>query len=111
MNALPTKRRRMPDWRPAISFVFEHDSHVYTATLGFYDAALTHLGEVFLRMNKLDSALDNHANDAAILASLLLQHGVSPLDIRHSLKRHPNGQPAGPMGALFDVIVRDWAVG
>lgn len=76
-------RRRLPNRRLAVRFPVEHDGQNYLATIG-YDAA-GRPSEIFIDAAKPNSALAVHANDAAILASLLLQHGVTAEDIRHSL--------------------------
>jgi hypothetical protein len=65
----------------------------------FADGAV---GEVFLDATKQNSALDAFAADAAILISLLLQHGVTPTEIGHALRRTPNGTAASLIGAVVD---------
>jgi hypothetical protein len=49
------------------------------------------LAEIFIDAGKPDSEIAVHMNDAAVLASLLLQHGVTAAAIRHSI--------SGPLGA------------
>ena len=43
------------------------------------------LAEIFLNTGKLGTPLQSNAETAAILTSLLLQHGVAPDVIRHSV--------------------------
>ena len=62
------------------------------------------VGEVFLDATKQSSMLDAFAADAAILLSLLLQHGASPADVGHALRRSPNGAPASLIGAVVDEL-------
>jgi hypothetical protein len=62
------------------------------------------VGEVFLDSAKQTSMLDAFAADAAILLSLLLQHGTFPAEIGHALRRSPNGAPASLIGAVVDAL-------
>ena len=74
-----TLRRRLPQRRGAIAVDLEHAGHHFRMQIGcFPDGAL---GEVFLDAAKQNSALDAFAADAAILVSLLLQHGATPAEI------------------------------
>jgi hypothetical protein len=76
-------RNRLPNRRAAQIVVFEHDARRYRATYGFF--ADGHLGEIFLDVGKADSTLQQHADDAAVLVSLLPQNGVAPDTIRRSI--------------------------
>jgi hypothetical protein len=62
------------------------------------------LGEVFLDAAKQSSALDAFAADVAILVSLLLQHGATPADFGHALRRVPDGTAASLVGVVVDRI-------
>jgi hypothetical protein len=64
-------------------FSFRHDGATYLATLSRSEDG--RLAEIFLDALKPDSALAVHASDAAILASILLQHGITAAAIRHSI--------------------------
>jgi hypothetical protein len=77
------ERERLPDRRGSESFQFEHAGFSYTATVSCYSDG--RLAEIFLDYKRPNSQLAEHANDAAVLASLLLQHGVSAAAIRHSI--------------------------
>ena len=79
MNA----RRRLPNRRGSVRFSLEHDGIRYLATLSKFDDG--RIAEIFLDHTKPDSALATHVNDAAVLASLLLQHGVTAAAIRRSI--------------------------
>jgi hypothetical protein len=46
--------------------------------------------------------IDIGARDAAILASLALQHGGSPDELGRALTRNGDGSAAGPLGAVLD---------
>jgi hypothetical protein len=76
-------RERLPNRRANTSLSFEHEGHRYRATAGRF--ADGRLGELFLNTGKLGSPMQANADNAAILASLLLQHGVTPEVIRHSV--------------------------
>ena len=77
-------RNRLPDRRNAQIAMFEHDGRRYRATFGTFGGALA---EVFLDSGKADSTLQQHADDSAVLVSLLLQNGVSPSTIKRSISR------------------------
>ena len=80
--------------------LFEHAGHHFRMQIGcFPDGAL---GEVFLDAAKQNSGLDAFAADAAILVSLLLQHGATPAEIGHALRRAPDGTAASLVGAVVD---------
>jgi hypothetical protein len=86
-------RKRLPNRRPNTSFGFECEGFCYRTTAGYF--ADGGLAEIFLEVpGKAGTPLESNANTAAILTSLLLQHGVAPDVIRHSV--------AGPVAiALF----------
>jgi hypothetical protein len=89
-------RRRLPNRRLNRTIKFEYEGHQYLATAGFYPDGIT-LGELFLHApGKMGTPLQSNADTAAILVSLLLQHGVDPEVIRHSI--------AGPVAVAFDMI-------
>ena len=84
-------RQRLPNRRGSIRFSFQYENRLYSATLSkFADGKLA---EVFIDTQKPDSQLAVHAADAAVLASLLLQHGVTAAAIRHSI--------AGPLATAL----------
>jgi hypothetical protein len=98
-----TARRRLPHRRGAVALDIEHAGHRYRMHVGhFPDGAV---GEVFLDAAKQNSTLDAFATDAAILLSLLLQHGAQPAQIGHALRRSPNGAPASLIGAVVDELL------
>jgi ribonucleoside-diphosphate reductase alpha chain len=76
-------RERLPNRRGSLAFTFEHEGHRYRATASRYDDG--RLGELFLDAGKDGTTLQSNAETAAILVSLLLQHGVAPDTIRHSI--------------------------
>jgi ribonucleoside-diphosphate reductase alpha chain len=76
-------RERLSNRRASIRFTVDFDNQRYTATLSRFNDG--RIAEIFLDAAKPDSALAVHANDAAVLASILLQYGVSAASIRHSI--------------------------
>jgi hypothetical protein len=79
-----TFRRRLASRRANISIGFEYEGHKYRATAGYFNDGT--LAEIFLvAPGKLGTPLQTNADNVAILASLLLQHGVAPDVIRHSV--------------------------
>jgi hypothetical protein len=90
MNGVP-KRHRLPNRRAHLVLDFEHGGFSYTAGVGFFDDAGQEPAEIFLTTAKHGTVLDSNARDAAIAASLLLQHGC-PLDtLRRALMRNSDG--------------------
>jgi hypothetical protein len=83
-KAAPAARQRLPNRRANSSFSFEHEGHQYRATAAWFEDG--RIGEIFLQaQGKLGTPLQSNADTAAILTSLLLQHGVDPDVIRHSI--------------------------
>lgn len=68
-------RQRLPNRRNSVAFNFEHGGLFYRCTASRY--ADGRLAEIFLSCSKIGSAAQGHADAAAIMASLLLQHGVN----------------------------------
>jgi hypothetical protein len=89
-------RERLPDWRASEIFQFQHCGVAYTATISRF--ADGRLAEIFLDHSKPNSQLAEHANDCAVLASLLLQHHVTAAAIRHSI--------SGPIAVALDQAER-----
>ena len=97
-----TARQRLPHRRGAVALEREHAGHRYRLHVGFFANGTP--GEVFVDAAKQNSTLDAFAADAAILVSLLLQHGVPPVEIGHALRRSPSGAPASLIGAVVDEL-------
>jgi hypothetical protein len=93
-------RRKLPQRRGALAIELEHAGHRFRMQAGhFADGSL---GEVFLDARKQNSTLEVVAADCAILISLLLQHGATPGEIGHALRRTPDGAAASLIGAVVD---------
>ena len=101
---MSSSRSRMPERRAHEAFDFEHGGFRYKAGVGFYGDC--RIGEVFLDVDKAGTAIQTHARDAAVVLSLLLQHGC-PLDvIQRAVTRLPDGKAAGPIGTLLDLLAK-----
>ena len=87
-------RKRLPNRRAALRYPVEHDGQTYLATIGLDTNGKP--AEIFLDASKPNSAIACHANDAAVLASLLLQHGVGADEIRHSV--------SGPIAKALEMV-------
>jgi hypothetical protein len=89
-------RERLPDRRGSLLFQFEHSGVEYTATVSKFSDG--RLAEIFIDSGRPNSQLAELSNDAAVLASLLLQHGVTVAEIRHSI--------SGPLASALALAER-----
>ncbi len=93
-------RQRLQDRRPHWLYRFECDGQSYTGGIGWFDDG--RIAEIFINGSKVGTAVETNAQDAAIVASLALQHGC-PIDtIRHALIR--TGGTGGPVVALLNEV-------
>ena len=83
-----TSRERLPTRRPAKTAELEYEGARYAVTIGFYPDGRP--GEVFTAGAKVGSAMDGLLDDACILVSLLLQHGVQPAALARTMGRLAN---------------------
>src|ERR1700733_9029864 len=97
MNA---SRNRLPDRRAHWLFRFECDGQSYTGGIGRFEDG--RIAEIFINGSKVGAAAETNAQDAAIVASLALQHGCPIETIRHALAR-PGGS-AGPLATLLGKV-------
>jgi ribonucleoside-diphosphate reductase alpha chain len=89
-------RRTLPQRRHHEVLELAVDSIHYTVGVGrFGDGSPA---EVFMNSNKIGTAADTNARDAAILLSFLLQHGADIDDVARALTRKTDGTPLGPIG-------------
>jgi ribonucleoside-diphosphate reductase alpha chain len=95
-------RQRLPNRREHELLTFKHDGIRYTAGVGRFQTGS--LAEIFLNTAKQGTAVDVNARDAAVAASLLLQHGC-PLDtLRQALTRNGDGSGSGPLAHALDLL-------
>jgi ribonucleoside-diphosphate reductase alpha chain len=99
-------RETLPDRRGHELVDFEHGGFCYTAGLGrFKDGRLA---EIFLNVSaKGGTPLETASRDAAVTASLALQHGASVETIRHAITRNEDGSASGAVGALLDLLAAE----
>src|SRR5262249_31072785 len=95
-------RQRLPNRREHELLTYEHEGIRYTAGIGrFADGGLA---EIFLNAAKHGTAVDVNACDAAVAASLLLQHGCQLDTLRRALIRNSDGSPSGPLVHALELL-------
>jgi hypothetical protein len=104
MIAAAPQRRRLPNRRSHLVLNFEHGGFAYTAGVGFFDDAGQQPAEIFLTTAKHGTVLDTNARDAAIAASLLLQHGCPAEALRRALTRNGDGSASEPLAHALDLL-------
>jgi ribonucleoside-diphosphate reductase alpha chain len=99
---MTAQRNRLPNRRASLTFEVEAQGLRFTATVArFADGSVA---EIFLENHKAGSAAGIMASDAAIAASLALQHGC-PLEVlTRALSRDSHGRASSPLGAALDLI-------
>ena len=98
-------RQRLLNRRGHELLTFEHGGIRYTAGIGrFADGTLA---EIFLNTAKQGTAVDVNARDAAMAASLLLQHGCPVDTLRQALTRNSDDSGSGPLACALDLIA-EW---
>lgn len=101
-SKLEPVRHRLPDRRSHTLMDFEHGGIRYTAGVGHFETGEP--AEIFLNAAKHGTAAAVNAQDAAIAASLLLQHGCSLETLRNALTRNGDGSPSGPLARALDLL-------
>ena len=100
---LSAARQRLPDRREYVLINFTTpDGFRHTAGLGYFDD--DRLAEIFLKAEKIGTAIETAARDSAVVASLALQHGVPASTVRQALTRNGNGTASGPLVTLLDLL-------
>jgi hypothetical protein len=94
-------RERLPNRRAAETVQLEHGGTRFMVTIGFYPDGRP--GELFTHGIRTGSGLDALLSDACIVVSCLLQHGVEPKALAHSMSRLGNTEPASILGAVIDL--------
>ena len=93
-------RQRLRNRRPHWLYRFESGGQMYTGGIGRFDDG--RIAEIFINGAKVGSAAEANAQDAAIVASLALQHGCPIETIRHALAR--SGGAAGPLATFLGKV-------
>jgi hypothetical protein len=104
------QREEIPSRRIHISWREKMETIEYALSYGMEEHVVEHPGEppqiteVWCNAGKVGSALEALANDAAIMASIVLQLGYPIEKLRMALTRNSNRTAAGPIGVLLDRI-------
>jgi hypothetical protein len=93
-------REVLPMRRGCDTFPVQFETFNMLASVGYFPDGRP--AEVFVSGNKVGSAVEALARDAAIVLSIALQHGT-PLDtIVNAITRNPDSTPSTLFGALVD---------
>ena len=109
MTASP-RRTRLPSRRPAITQDIIVGNMILSASVGFDETARP--AEVFLSGAKHGSGLSAILEDASVVISIALQHGIRGAALAKSIARIPESldgpavKPASPIGAALDPLVQ-----
>jgi hypothetical protein len=93
-------RERLPNRRLHWLYRFECDGQIYTGGIGRFEDG--RIAEIFINGAKVGTAAETNAQDAAIVASLALQHDCPIETIRHALAR--SGGAAGPLATFLGKV-------
>ncbi|WP_158966231.1 TSCPD domain-containing protein [Chachezhania sediminis] len=101
-------RNRLPNRRPSLTVSVDWQNHAFALTVGV-DPRDGRLSEVFYADGqKSGTALQHTVQDACVIISVALQHGVPIADLTHSLGRVPGAMgvegPASPVGAVAEAL-------
>lgn len=106
--AEPATRRRPPDRRPSLTVPMDWSAHRCLVTVGI-DPRTGQVVEVFYADGqKVGTELQHTVQDACVIVSLALQHGVPAEALGRSLGCVPapdgSAGPASPLGAVVRTI-------
>jgi hypothetical protein len=99
---MTTTSKRLPNRREHEIIDLEHGGFRYTAGVGRFDDGA--LAEIFFNVSKSGTTLETQARDAAVVASIALQHGATVATLRHALMRNRDGSASGALGRLLDIL-------
>lgn len=105
---MAARRMALANRRHHEAVEFEHGGMAYVAGIGRF--ADGRIAEIFLNGAKHGSTADAAARDAAIVASLALQHGTPIETLRKALTRDADGSASGPLGAMLDLLAAEGAL-
>lgn len=97
-----TDREILPNIRGGMAFEFDHHGIMFVGRGNFYPDG--RLAEVFLTAGKTGTHLQVAMQDSAVAASLALQHGCPAETLKGAYLKTDAGDPAGPMGKLFEIL-------
>jgi len=77
-------RQKLPNRRPSVTRILDTPTDRYYISFGI-DPKSSDIREVFIRGSKIGSDMDILLDDASLIMSLSLQHGLSLDQLMHSL--------------------------
>jgi ribonucleoside-diphosphate reductase alpha chain len=98
-------RERLPNRHASEQIAFPCGGFKFIAAVSRFPDG--RLGEICLTNGKCGSDSDVSARDAAIVASIALQHGVPIEVLRKALIGDRRGLPSGPLGVVLDFMVHE----
>ena len=119
MSAAPT-RRRLPTRRPNVAETIEVGGQVISVCVGF-DPGSGRPREIFMDGARVGTDLAAILDDASVILSVAMQHGVGPAALARSVSRlpavplappyldqpgaDPGARPGSVIGAALDLIL------
>jgi len=97
---MPAERQRLPTERHAITHRFQIGEHKGYLTLGFFDDGK--IGEIFIRMNKVGSAINGLLDALSISVSIGLQYHV-PIETFIKKFKDTRYEPSGWTAANLEI--------
>ena len=94
-------RETLPNRRPSESFIFEHESVAYHATISRFPNGS--IAELFLDAGKIGSAVNVMAHDAAVVFSIARQYGTPLESIKSALLKLEDNSCAGAIGGALEL--------
>ena len=98
-------RERLPNRRASVVFEVESFNLPFTVSVSKYGDGRP--AEIFVTNHRAGSAAGIMASDAAICASLALQHGCPVAVLRKALSRDAQGHASSPLGVALDLIAAE----
>lgn len=102
MGATKLTRELLPNRRETETFRFDHKGIRHFVSFSRYSDG--RIAEVFLDAGKVGSDAQLYARDAAVVLSLALQFGADIDTLKNAVTRGDEGEPAGPLGVLLDML-------
>ena len=104
-----TEREYLPDRRVNRTVKVRWQEHTFYLTVGFYDETLERPGEVFASTGKAPEGVQQLVQDACVIISVALQHGVPSEALGKSIPRFDDGRPYTIIGAICNLLTEtDW---
>ena len=98
------QRERLPNRRPNMTINLTYENAAYAVTIGS-DPASGQVREIFVHGQKVGSHLDGLLDDACILLSIMLQHGIPASCFTGSMGYSgPTNAPTSVIGRLVALL-------